>query len=84
MFPSCSLLHLQVTDAKVQLPKFKLGFKEAGIELTAEDTLKMVAKLGFARTLGACWIIPVVDLYVRVKLNIIGEPPAPYLLPPPN
>lgn len=40
---------------------------------TAADKLKLMAKLSLARALGAVWLLPVADLYVRAKLNVIGE-----------
>ena len=40
--------------------------------LAAADQLRCLARLCFSRALGACWLIPCMDLLVRVKLNIIG------------
>ncbi|GAX86266.1 hypothetical protein CEUSTIGMA_g13678.t1 [Chlamydomonas eustigma] len=39
----------------------------------AAAQLHALARLCFGRALGACWLIPCMDLVVRVKLNIIGR-----------
>ena len=39
----------------------------------AAATLRALARLCFLRALGACWLVPCMDLLVRVKLNLIGE-----------
>lgn len=55
----------QMTDVQKQL-------KQMPAEATSSERLKLLAKLSFARTLGAAWLIPVMDLFVRCKLNVIG------------
>lgn len=41
--------------------------------LSAEQKLRFLAKVSFARTISACWLLPLLDLYVRVKVNLIGR-----------
>lgn len=39
----------------------------------AEQQLRALARLCFCRALGAIWLIPCMDLLVRLKLNLIGR-----------
>ena len=45
----------------------------SGGPLGPAEQLQALAKLCFSRALGACWLIPCMDLIVRVKLNLIGD-----------
>lgn len=43
-----------------------------GQPLAADAKLRMLAQLCYARSAAACFLVPLLDLYVRTKLNIIG------------
>ena len=65
-----------VTKALVELTDVKACLLKQGTSsgtLTAADQLSTLARLCFTRAMGACWMIPSMDLLVRCKLNIIGR-----------
>ena len=70
--PASELVSLPVQLTDVKLISQQLSPTGGGPMRPAEQ-LKALARLCFSRVLGACWIIPCMDLIVRVKLNIIGR-----------
>jgi hypothetical protein len=56
----------QATDVTHQLSMLPAG-------ATAADKLHLLALVSFTRAVGTAWLLPMADLYVRCKLNIIGE-----------
>ncbi len=65
----------QLTDVKALMSTMATGKPVGGsnsVPTEAADQLRLLARMCFSRALGACWIIPCMDLLVRVKLNIIG------------
>jgi hypothetical protein len=61
---------LQLTDLKLALSQ---NVNSSSTSEGAAAQLQALARLCFGRALGACWLIPCMDLVVRVKLNIIGK-----------
>ena len=62
-------LPVQLTDVKL----ISQQLSATGGTVKPSEQLTALARLCFTRVLGACWIIPCMDLIVRVKLNIIGR-----------
>lgn len=69
LLPNVTKALLDLTDVRTCL--LKQGF--ANGTLTAAEQLSTLARLCFTRALGACWLLPSMDLLVRCKLNIIGR-----------
>lgn len=57
--------HTQFTDVQAALRTLPPGSP-------APVKLQTMARMSFARALGAVWLLPAMDLYVRAKLNVIG------------
>ncbi|KAG1659567.1 hypothetical protein FOA52_011923 [Chlamydomonas sp. UWO 241] len=72
LLPQLHATLVQLTDIK--LLKAQQALKaQSGSPVDAETQLRGLARLCFVRAIGACWLIPAMDLLVRVKLNLIGR-----------
>ncbi len=68
------IAQLRASSSNISIGSDAAGSVSVGTppQQPAAVRLRALARLSFSRTLGACWLIPLMDLYVRVKLNVIG------------